>query len=91
MLNTPTTEERLGNSPQRIVRYFVLVMALIYFALGVWLLMMAGKPSPAGTLIPLSPTSKKVLGGVFIAYGLLRFVRAYQQHFRKSSSTDETR
>jgi len=91
MLNTPTTEERLGKSPQRIVRYFVLVMALIYLALGIWLLLTAGKASPAGTLLPLSPTTKKVLGGVFVAYGVLRFVRAYQQNFRKPSDDDETR
>jgi len=91
MLNTPTTEERLGKSPQRIVRYFVLVMALIYLALGIWLLLTAGKASPAGTLLPLSPTTRKVLGGVFVAYGVLRFVRAYQQNFRKPSNDDETR
>jgi uncharacterized membrane-anchored protein len=91
MLNTPTTEERLGRSPQKVVRYFVLIMAVVYLALGLWLFLTAGHASPTGALIALSPTSKKVLGGVFIAYGLLRFVRAYQQNFRKSSSSDETR
>ena len=73
------------------MRYFVLVMALIYLGLGIWLLLTAGKASPAGTLLPLSPTTKKVLGGVFVAYGVLRFVRAYQQNFRKPSDDDETR
>jgi hypothetical protein len=89
MLNIPTTEERLGRSPQRIVRYFVLIMAVVYIALGLWLWFTAGHPSPAGALVPLNPTAKKVLGAVFVAYGVLRFVRSYLQHFRKSSAPDE--
>lgn len=87
MLNLPTTEERLGKSPQRLVRYFVIVMALVYVGLGIWLLWSASKPT-AGGIIALGPTARRVLGVVFIIYGLLRFGRGYQAHFRKSSSSD---
>lgn len=85
MLNLPTTEERLGKSPQRLVRYFVIVMALVYVGLGIWLLWSASKPT-AGGIIELGPTARRVLGVVFILYGLLRFGRGYQAHFRNSSS-----
>ncbi|GAA3985317.1 hypothetical protein [Hymenobacter antarcticus] len=87
MLNLPTTEERLGKSPQRLVRYFVIVMALVYVGLGIWLLWSASKPTAGGT-IELGPTARRVLGIVFILYGVLRFGRGYQTHFRNSSSSD---
>lgn len=88
MLNIPTTEERLGKSPQRLVRYFVLFMALVYLGLGVWLWWSVGRPA-GDTLAQLSPTARRVLGGVFIVYGLLRFGRGYQVHFRKKDSSDD--
>ena len=78
----PTTEERLG-SPQRIVRFFALIMSLIYVALGVWLWLTAHQPSAAGTLLPLGPKTRMVLGTVFILYGLIRLVRTLVSHFRK--------
>ena len=87
MLNLPTTEERLGKSPQRLVRYFVLVMALVYLGLGVWLFWSAGEPSSGG-LIQLGTTGRRVLGGVFILYGLMRFIRGYQANFSKKSISD---
>lgn len=85
MLNLPTTEERLGQSPQRLVRYFVLLMALVYLGLGVWLWWSATQPAGGG-LLQLGPVARRILGSVFIIYGLLRFGRGYQTHFRKSSS-----
>jgi hypothetical protein len=90
MLNIPNTEERLGRSPQRVVRYFVLFMALVYVGLGVWLWLTASHPSPAGALLPLNATTRYILGAVFVIYGLIRFVRSYRQYSRKPGS-DETR
>jgi len=78
----PTTEERLG-SPQRIVRCFTLIMALVYAGLGVWLWMTANRPTAAGALLPLGPKTRMVLGSVFILYGLIRFVRTLRAQFRK--------
>lgn len=87
MLNIPTTEERLGKSPQRLVRYFVLVMALVYMGLGIWLLYSASAPTGDG-LAQLGPTARRILGSVLVGYGLLRFVRSYLADFRKKSTTD---
>ena len=88
MLNLPTTEERLGKSPQRLVRYFVLLMAVVYIGLGVWLWWSAGRPSGGG-LIQLGPTTRRILGAVFILYGLLRFFRGYQTNFSKKLSSPD--
>ena len=89
MLNLPTTEERLGHSPQRLVRWFVLFMSLLYLALGAWLWLDASQPSAAGALLPLNSTARHFLGAVFFGYGLLRFIRTYRLHFHRSNhSTD---
>lgn len=89
MLNLPTTEERLGHSPQRLVRWFVLFMSFLYLALGAWLWLGASQPTAAGALLPLNSAARHFLGAVFFGYGLLRFVRTYRLHFRKSAhSTD---
>lgn len=88
MLNIPTTEERLGKSPQRLVRYFVLTMALVYLGLGLWLWLAADRPTTAG-LIELGPTARRVLGAVFMLYGLIRFIRGYQTHFRKKTPSSD--
>lgn len=88
MLNLPPTEERLGKSPQRLVRYFVLLMAVVYMGLGVWLWWSANSPTTGG-LIQLGPIVRRVLGSVFILYGLLRFGRGYQTHFRKTPLSDD--
>lgn len=88
MLNIPTTEERLGKSPQRLVRYFVLVMALVYLGIGIWLWLSANQPAGGG-LLQLGSTGRRVLGSVFVLYGLLRFGRGFREHFRKKPSTDD--
>lgn len=88
MLNLPTTEERLGKSPQRLVRYFVLVMALVYLGIGVWLFWSAGAPARGG-LLQLGATGRRVLGSVFFLYGLIRFIRGYQANFRKKLNVDD--
>jgi hypothetical protein len=88
MLNRPTTEERLGKSPQRLVRYFVMVMAAVYIGLGVWLWYSASQPVGAG-LLQMGPTGRIILGAVFILYGAVRFYRGYQAHFSKTNTLDE--
>lgn len=88
MLDLPTTEERLGKSPQRLVRYFVLVMALVYLGLGTWLFWSANEPVSGG-VVQLGATGRRILGGVFILYGLLRFIRGYQVNFRKKTNLND--
>lgn len=89
MLNTPTTEERLGHSPQRLVRWFTLFMSLLYVALGVWLWVGATQPGAAGALLPLNSSARHILGAVFFGYGVLRFIRTLRLHFRNPSTTSE--
>ncbi|TGE20344.1 hypothetical protein E5K00_20295 [Hymenobacter aquaticus] len=83
MLNRSTTEERLNSkSPQRLVQYFTLMMALIYMGLGVlmWL--------PMANVFALPTTARRVLGVVFIFYGIIRFARTYRQHFQRNNPRD---
>lgn len=82
-MNRPTTEERLNRpDSQPLTRYFLLVMALVYFGLGVYL---CAAPVRA---INLPQNARLLLGGVFIFYGILRFVRVYRQHFQKKYEND---
>jgi hypothetical protein len=82
MLNRPTTDERLGKSPQRLVPYFLLVMAVIYMGLGVFLW-------AANGLIALPVTTRRILGTLFLLYGIIRFVRTYGQHFKRKPTYDD--
>jgi TRAP-type C4-dicarboxylate transport system permease small subunit len=90
MLNIPTTEERLGRSPRHIVRYFTLFMALVYAGMGAWLVWTVSQPASPVTMhfaqIGLTGNRLRLLGLVFVIYGLVRFVRSYRANFRPSSS-----
>ncbi|MGI4887129.1 MAG: hypothetical protein ACRYFR_19415 [Janthinobacterium lividum] len=90
MLNIPTTEERLGRSPRHIVRYFMLFMSLVYAGMGAWLAWTVSLPANPVTMhfaqIGLTGNRLRLLGLVFIIYGLVRFVRSYRANFRPSSS-----
>lgn len=92
MLNIPTTEERLGRSPQHIVRYFMLFMSLVYAGMGAWLAWTVSQPANPVTMhfaqIGLTGNRLRLLGLVFIIYGLVRFVRSYRANFRTPSSSD---
>lgn len=80
MLNRQTTDERLGKrGAHNVMRYFSLFMALAYISLGIFLWF----ASPE--VFSLSPTVQRTLGGIFVLYGIIRFVRTYQQHFKKSN------
>ncbi|WP_212590445.1 hypothetical protein [Hymenobacter gelipurpurascens] len=78
MLDLTPTEERLATgSKQRFSHYFMLVMAIIYMGLGVFLW------TEAASVLTISTGKRQLLGGVFVLYGIIRFVRTYQQHFKK--------
>ena len=79
MSERPTTNERLGNHDQPgLVRYFTLIMSVLYTVLGIYLWFI-----PAGS-IRLAETPRQLLAAIFVFYGIIRFVRTYQQHFRKN-------
>jgi len=82
MINRPTTEERLSSqtSPKSLMRYFFLVMTLTYIGLGIYFWL---APLPA---LNLSLSNRRILGGILVFYGIIRFVRTYQQYFRSSVS-----
>ena len=86
MLDT-STEERLGPSQQP-TRFFDLLRAIGYLALGSWLAYTANRPLAAGALLPLSHKTRLVLGGVLILYGIVRLVRALPFQFRNSRRDD---
>ena len=84
MINRPTTEERLSQTASgKLLRYFLVFMTLIYMGLGValWVL------PPHVLNLPM--TTRRILGGIFVIYGIIRFVRIYRQHFQSSSSSHE--
>ncbi|AYA38277.1 hypothetical protein D3Y59_15240 [Hymenobacter oligotrophus] len=77
MLNTDADERiNRGRSQRVAMRYFVLLMAAVYVGLGAFLL-----AAPAH-MFALAPTARRVVGGLFVLYGLIRFFRTFRQHFR---------
>lgn len=84
-MSDTSTEERLGPS-QRPVRFFDLLRALAYVALGAWLLYTADRPLSSAALLPLGYKTRLVLGGLLVLYGLVRLGRALPFNFRKSAS-----
>lgn len=82
-----STEERLGPS-QRPVRFFDLLRAVAYLALGGWLMYTAGRPLSSGALLPLGYKTRLVLGGILVLYGVVRLVRALPFSARKPRNHD---
>jgi putative flippase GtrA len=84
MINRPTTEERLSQTASsKLLRYFLVFMTLVYMGLGVALWVLPPH------VLNLAMTTRRILGGVFVIYGIIRFVRIYRQHFQSSSSSHE--
>ncbi len=82
-----STEERLGPS-QRPVRFFDLLRALAYLALGGWLMYTADRPLSSAALLPLGHTTRLVLGGLLVLYGVVRLVRALPFNFKKNDADE---
>ncbi|UYZ61839.1 hypothetical protein [Hymenobacter weizhouensis] len=79
MQHRPHTDERLGQrGPQNLVRYFMLLMSVVYVGLGLYLWL-----APQ-TALTLGNTPRQLLAAVFVFYGIIRFVRTYQQHFKRN-------
>lgn len=80
MQNRPTTEERLNQrAPNTLMRYFLILMTVLYMVLGVCLWV---APIP----LDITPNTRRILGGVFVVYGIIRFVRIYRENFQNQSS-----
>ncbi|MCC9168659.1 hypothetical protein [Pontibacter harenae] len=78
----PEREERPQNSVfSKIARYFGMLMTLIYVALGVFIIF----ADPGYLNINISETARWILGGVFILYGIVRFIRIYKSNSSNSN------
>lgn len=64
------------NTYTKIIKYFSLVMTLLYPALGLFIFFSSDER------VRFDPTLKKMLGAVLIIYGIIRAYRVYQQHFK---------
>ena len=72
----PQKEKPSNTFFRKFVMYFSMIMTLIYVMLGVFLIF-ADKEQ---LHLDIPDNIKIVLGGVLILYGLIRFVRVYQQN-----------
>ncbi len=69
---------RTNRGPGKALKYFTLFMCLLYPALGLFIMLSDNNQ------LALPSSYKTILGIMLIAYGALRFYRAY----KKNSSTD---
>jgi uncharacterized membrane protein len=64
---------------QKAMKYLSVLMAFIYFVLGIYLLV---QPEP---ILGLAGRNKIILSIVLMAYGLFRAVMTYQKHFKNTN------
>ena len=76
------TEQRENGTYHTIMKYVSLVMVLIYFGFGLYILLSTPEQ------IALPNEYKIIIGSLLLFYGFIRFVRAYQQYFKKSRRND---
>ena len=65
---------------RKFVYYFSMLMTLVYVGLGIFIIF--ADEQQMNLDIPQS--MKYLLGGILILYGVVRFVRAYQQKSKKN-------
>ncbi|RNI30217.1 hypothetical protein EFA69_12015 [Rufibacter immobilis] len=65
------------------MKYMSILMVLLYFGFGLYVLLSSPKQ------IPFPKEYKIILGGLLLFYGFIRFVRAYQQYFKKPRRNEE--
>ena len=80
----PEPKPQPENNFTKFIRYFTLVMALLYPALGVFLLV-----SESDRVRSLDPKIRIGLGIVLIGYGIYRFLRSYNQYFKTPKRRDD--
>ncbi|RNI28615.1 hypothetical protein EFB08_08220 [Rufibacter latericius] len=68
---------------ENVMKYVSLLMVLLYFGFGLYVLFSSEKQ------IPFPRDYKYIFGGLLLFYGLIRFVRAYQQYFKKTRRNEE--
>ena len=71
-------------SAQKFLKYFSLLMTLLYPAFGLYLLLSSPEQ------IAVQPRVKIILGVMLILYGIYRFYRTYMRYFKENRTTDST-
>jgi len=74
----PEPKPQSENNFTTFLKYFTLLMALLYPALGIFLLV-----SDSDRVGLLDPKIRIGLGIVLIVYGIYRFTRSYKQYFKR--------
>lgn len=74
----PEPSPRPENNFSKFLKFFTLLMALLYPALGLFLLFSGGE-----RVAMLDPKLRIGLGIILIVYGIYRFMRSYKQYFKK--------
>jgi hypothetical protein len=74
----PEPAPRPENNFTKFVKYFTLLMALLYPALGLYLIF-----ADSERVGVLDPKIRIGLGIVLIGYGIYRFMRSYSQYFKR--------
>ncbi|WP_192822310.1 hypothetical protein [Rufibacter sp. LB8] len=64
------------------MKYTSLLMVALYLGFGIYILQSSQEQ------MAFPQQYKYILGGMLVFYGLLRFVRAYQQYFKKNRRND---
>ncbi|QHL88401.1 hypothetical protein GU926_13545 [Nibribacter ruber] len=77
----PTRPERSKTSSA--MKYASMFMALVYIAVGLYVIF-----SSSGQM-SLPQNYKYIIGGMLFLYGLIRFVRSYQQYYKKNRRDEE--
>ena len=73
----PEPKPQPENNFTKFIKYFTLVMALVYPAMGLFLLL-----SNSDRVKMLDEKIRIGLGIVLIVYGIYRFMRSYNQYFK---------
>ncbi len=73
------------NNFNKFANWFALIMALLYVGMGSFLLLVDEKKFN----LAIPHTVKNILGGVLILYGIMRFVRLYQNSSKRNKRYED--
>jgi hypothetical protein len=75
MIRPKRERENISTTFSKVVRYFSMLMTLVYAAAGLFIIF----ADERRLNLDMPDTAKNILGGTLILYGIVRFVRTYQQ------------
>jgi surface polysaccharide O-acyltransferase-like enzyme len=78
-MTTDDLEEERTLINRKIMKYFGLFMAVVYGLIGAFVMMLPDD------LFGIAPLQKKMVGILFVLYGLFRFYKTYRQYFGRKT------